>query len=354
MTKDFMDVPFDAETKETPYMTLAEGDTKYAWANLRQHTLNGKDAGVLLGHVPWRTREELLAEKWKFVTFRVETGTKDKLRMDRGRDLQEEVANVFAQKTGEPLQEGGIYKDKTDEFMVARISHMTQDGEPVLIVSTSHANGRFWEMPDGSPKAPDYIRDECQWNMAVTGTRSAYVACLVDNLDDKGEPIPGVEQKMFAMKIDRDKGIINQLRKEARSFNKEFTRDYLVMNIAEDMAEKVGQTFQIKMPEGSCLEGHTVTFPERVVKSRGTGKGYDLVIPKRNQWGQSYTYRKEDGKSTTSAEVFCAVNKVRGNVLFVNNRKMLRDYRNKKKEQTKDNPNGKDLLEAHLGEQLNY
>ena len=60
-----------------------------------------------------------------------------------------------------------------------------------------------------------------------------------------------------------------------------------------------------------------------------------MSLPIKNKAGASFVFRKDDGKSISSAEVYCAMNKVHGKVLFVNNRTSLKKFW-EKKQQTKE------------------
>lgn len=311
------DVPFDVDdSKKAPLMTLAEGDANYAWNRLKEKTLNNKDAAVLMGDTPWRTKEELLAEKRKFVTFRPETGSKEASRMNRGWELQKDTADRFSDKTGIELSDGAIYQSDEKPIMTARISHMTKDGNPVLILSTGNENGFLWE--NGS--IPSNVVDELQWDMAVTGTKRSYVACLVDNLGPDGNPIKGIEQVLHIGEVKRDEKTIAKMTKEVDSFEKEMTRAYLLMRLPKEVFAKKDKMYEVMMPDKSALAGTKVMIPEKYVKENAKTGNYQLVLPIKNSRGQSYLYRKDDGKSVSSAEIYCAINRVRGRVLFANNR----------------------------------
>lgn len=310
------DVPFDVGVvKETPLMSLADGDKNYSWNHLREKTLNGKDAAALLGDAPWRSREELLAEKRKFVTFRPEKGSAEDIRMNRGWELQGQSAKKFSADTGIELEDGAIFQSKDHAVMTARIPFQTKEGHPVHILSTSLENGYMWE----NGAVPANVQDECQWNMAVMGTDKSYVGCLVDNLDKDGNSVKGVEQVLHTACVERDEKIINRLVREAEQFKKEMDRPYLVINVPDTQIEKADKTYTVTLPEGA-----KITLPERVVKEPAKGKGYQLVLPVKNPKGQSFLYKKDDGKSMSSAEIYCSMNKVRGRILFANNRSSFR------------------------------
>ena len=319
------DVPFDVvnDDKKAPLMTLAEGDANYAWNRLKEKTLNNKDAAVLMGDTPWRTKEELLAEKRKFVTFRPETGSKEASRMNRGWELQKDTAERFSDKTGVVLLDGAIYQSEDRPIMTARISHMTKDGNPVLILSTSNENGFLWE--NGS--IPSNVVDELQWDMAVTGTKRSYVACMVDNLGPDGTPLKGIEQVLHIGEVKRDEKVIAKMNKEVDMFQKEMERAYLLMRLPKESFVKKDKMYEITMPDKSSLAGTKVMIPEKYVKENIKTGNYQLVLPIKNSRGQSYLYRKDDGKSVSSAEIYCAVNRVRGRVLFVNNRATFKKNR---------------------------
>ena len=340
-----MDVPFDTVEKKTPYMTLAEAETDWKrWADLKNKTINGKDAAVLMGDAPWRTKEELLAEKKKFISFVPEKSSKEAAVLQRGLDMQDEAKKRFAESTGIKLGEGGIYRSEENPVMIARVQFQDKDGNPIQIMTTGAEFAKLWD--DGAPKN---VIDEAQWNMALTGAKQAHVGCLIDDRENSG--VDGL--KFVSVSIKRDDRIIDVLTKEAERFGKELESKFLNMNVSAEMVTKKtlakGEAYEVKMPENTKLEGCTVVIPSKMVKPQRWGNGYRLNLPVQNLKGKSFLFKVEGNdkvKSASTAQIYCAVNRTRGRELFTNNRSSLARHYKKKK--------NAELLASKLSDELNY
>ena len=319
-----IDLPFDLsdsqKTNPNVYMSLEEAGKNWkAWADLKSKTLTTKDAGVLMGHTPWRSREELLAEKKKFISFTPEKNSEEENRMQRGMVLQEKAKELFVETTAIQLTEGAVYRSEDHPVMMARLPQVSKDGNfPVQILSTSSDYAYLW---DGGSVPPN-VRDEAQWNMAVTGTNTAFVGCYIDNqLDEK-------TSRFVSRVIERNDYEISLLIKKAEDFRKEMESEFLHVPVAKEALEKKEQSYELTLPEGTEYAGVKVTIPTRFV-TNSKGKNV-LSLPIKNKSGASFVFRKDNGKSISSAEIYCAVNKVHGKVLFVNNRTSLKKLWEKK------------------------
>ena len=329
MEKEF-DVPFDVTEKKTPYMTLTEAESDWKkWADLKNKTVSGKDIAVLMGHTPWDTKEGLLAEKLKFVSRAPEKGSKEAEIMKRGLDLRDEAKNRFIQSTGIAIGEGAIYRDTDSSFMIARIQFQCEkDGCPVQILTTGAENARLWK--DGIPQN---VVDEAQWNMALTGTKNAYIGCLIDERDNPEKEEPE-KLRFVSASIERDDAYIRRMTKAAERFQKEMENKFLHISVAAENVELVGQAFHVTTPTDSALKGDVVVIPQKMAQyDKKREDCYRLNLPIHNLAGKSFLFKRiGDGRpqSVSSGEIYCAFNKVRGRTLFANNRPSLRQYYQKK------------------------
>ena len=321
---DEIDVPF-ADSKNNgvkPFMTLEEADKNWKnWAELKAKTLNSKDAGVLMGHTPWRSIEELLAEKKKFISFTPEKNSDEASRMQRGIDLQEKAKQMFIDSTAIQLTEGAIYRSEEHPVMMARLPFVAKSGNfPVQIMTTNSDYAYLW---DGSSVPPN-VRDEAQWNMAVTGTNTAFVGCYIDNQQDEKS------SRFVSRVIERSDYEIALLIKKAEDFRKNMESEFLHIPVSKDALLKKEQSYELTLPDGTNYAGTKVTIPTRFINN---SKGKQVMsLPIKNKAGASFVFRKDDGKSISSAEVYCAMNKVHGKVLFVNNRTSLKKMWEKKQQ----------------------
>jgi len=341
-------------TKE-PIMTLAEAlkDGGKPWYNLRDKSLTNKDAAALMNDAPWCTPEELLARKLKFVSTRVEANTPEKRKTERGTSLQGKELSEYKELNGQKVKEGAIYQNDVLPYMIARVPYFNEKNEPVIAMSTGRENKDYWE----NGRVPKNVKDEALWMAAVLGAHKVHVVCAIDNMDanwknmdQEWKEIPGVKKEYEMREISAiepaNKKRVHEMFEAAEKFYKEMTRPYLVVNVPESCVKKNEQSYDVTIETGTV-----VTIPQDKVKEN---KGihqfdsgvsykedkYSLVLPIKNAKGQSYTFKSNNGKALSSAEIYCKRYAVRGKMLFANNRNNVKKKTSlKEKTQTTQNSN---------------
>ena len=237
--------------------------------------------------------------------------------MQRGLELQNEAKSRFIQDTKMAVEEGAIYRSETKPFMIARIQFQDKEGNPVQIMTTGVENVGLWEKT-----APPNVYDEAQWNMAVTGAKTAHVGCLIDAQNDKGEP----ELSLVTRTFNRDDRYIAQMTKAAERFQKELDSKFLSVFVPKGNIELKGEAYYVKTPDDSLLQGDTVVIPQRLVHYDKQKESYRLSLPIKNMKGKSFLFKREGNdkaKSASAAEIYCAANRVRGKALFMSNRTLF-------------------------------
>lgn len=154
-----------------------------AWLRWRGKGLGSSDAAVLLGWSPWKTIEQLYAEKlglWK-ATF----GENQQRAMDRGREL-EPVIRAWYEK-----QIGALFPDATAEhpqfgFMRAsfdgiNMDYKNSDGSIGRIVEIKAPNKKDHELAK-MDSLPEKYEAQVQWLMMVAGvSKASYVSYGTDD-----------------------------------------------------------------------------------------------------------------------------------------------------------------------------
>ena len=282
------------------------------WTKLKNSTLNNKDAATLLGDNPWRSKNDVLAEKKGFVTFSPEKDSEEAKQMQKKIEQQTRIKDKFIDKTGFDVIEGGVYRSNENENFIATIRFKTNLDEPVMITSVNSKNVRYWENT-----IPVHISDEAQWNMMVTGADRCYVGCLID---DKEKDFS--KQDIKVIEVRADKEIMHRLSSAAEKFLDKMNKDFL--NIPLDSAlfrphPTEDNSFMLKLPKGNKFLLDEIRISSKFV---GPERAYNnkkiryLNLPVYNFKGESFMI----GKGLTAAQVFCAVCNVKGRELEINNR----------------------------------
>lgn len=305
------------------------------WASLQQVSLNQKDAPVLMDHAPWRTEEELIAEKRKFRTFSPEPDSPERDLMYHAIEQQPLTKHMFSETYGLEVQQGAIYRHETEDFMVARVNFETEMEPhfPVHILSVGVDNAEYW----ADKQTPEHVIDEAQWTMAVTGADAVLVACFVEEEPfEKGKETKG---HLEARAIYRDEEAIVALEKKAKVFYEKMRQPFLNMTIQMDQAELVVENEEerpnkvsIPIPDTETEKDVRVLVPRHLLRPdvgqwkenseayKESHKEGKLSLPVKNDRGQSFVYKRSDGKTMSSGQIYCAVHKMRGRELFANNR----------------------------------
>ena len=282
------------------------------WTKLKNGTLNSKDAATLLGDNPWRSKEDVLAEKKGFVTFSPEKGSDEAKRMQEKVERQGIIKDKFVDKTGIEVIEGGVFRSNDNDRFLAVIRFRTNLDEPVMITSVNSRNVRYWENA-----VPAHISDEAQWNMMVTGAKKCYVGCLVE---DKEKGFPAQDIKI--VEVNADRKVMERLASSAEKFlgrmDKEFVNVPLDASLFGKESAK-SDSFMLALPKGNRFSLDEIRISDRFVGPEldyGRRKIRYLNLPVYNYKGESFMV----GKGLTSAQLFCLVCNVKGRELEVNNR----------------------------------
>lgn len=146
--------------------------TREQWLEQRLKGIGGSDAGALLGFNQYKSAYTLWCEK----TGRVHKDV-DNEAMRLGRDLEDYVAQRFAEDTGKKVRKSSFsYQSKEYPFMLANVDRFIQGEDAILECKTTSALTRT-KYDKGDIPASYYA--QCMHYLAVTGCKKAYIAVLV-------------------------------------------------------------------------------------------------------------------------------------------------------------------------------
>ena len=282
------------------------------WTKLKNSTINNKDAATLLGDNPWRSKDEILAEKKGFVTFSPEKDSEEAKQMQAKIEQQCKIKDKFMDKTGFEVIEGGVYRSNENNNFIATIRFKTNLDEPVMITSVNSKNVRYWE-----DTIPAHISDEAQWNMMVTGAKKCYIGCLID---DKTKDFSKQDIKIVEVKENYE--IMNRLKASAEKFLNRMNKEFLNIPLNASLFKPhptQADSFMLTLPKGNKFLLDEIRISDKFVgpeRTYNNKKIRYLNLPVYNYKGESFMI----GKGLTSAQVFCAVCNIKGRELESNNR----------------------------------
>lgn len=148
------------------------GMTYEQWVETRNKSIGGSDAAAIVGLNPYSSAYCVWAEK----TGRLEA-KEDSEAMRQGRDLEQYVAERFAEATGKKVRRCNaiIYNDDYS-FAHANIDREIVGEDAGLECKTTSALSRS-DFKNGEYPANYYV--QCQHYMAITGKKKWYLAVLV-------------------------------------------------------------------------------------------------------------------------------------------------------------------------------
>lgn len=152
-----------ANTKDMP---------REEWLQLRQKSIGGSDASVILGLNKWRSQYTLWADKQGLLS-----PTEDNEAMRVGRDLEQYVAERFCEATGKKVRRRNkmFLHDKYD-FISANVDREIIGENAGLECKTTSV---FAKSDFESGEIPLYYYCQCMHYMAVMGYEKMYLAVLV-------------------------------------------------------------------------------------------------------------------------------------------------------------------------------
>lgn len=142
------------------------------WLALRKTGIGGSDAGTVCGLNPYSSPMKLFHDKTS-----EETEELDNEAVRQGHDLEEYVAQRFAEATGLKVRRSNyMYRSVEHPFMIADVDRLIVGEDAGLECKTASAyNADKWK--DGD--IPLHYIMQCCHYMAVTGKRTWYIAAVI-------------------------------------------------------------------------------------------------------------------------------------------------------------------------------
>ena len=213
------------------------------WLKYRNMGIGGSDIGAIAGMNPWKSPISVFLDK---------TGQgepiPDNERMRIGRDLEDYVAQRFAEEKGVKVRKkNAILQHDEYEWMLANIDREIVGKKEGLECKVTNSFGRT----DWENEIPPYYELQCHHYMAVTGYDAWWLAVLVGN------------EKVIIQKIERDQELIDHL----IQIEKNFWEEHVLKNEmpAPDGSEDAAEIIKKKYPRGN---GETVEIYEQEWQDR--------------------------------------------------------------------------------------
>ncbi len=142
------------------------------WLLKRKNGIGGSDAGAICGLNPYISPMKVYLDK---TTDGIEDTDNEAMR--QGRDLEEYVAERFAEETGKKVRKTNfMYVNKDHPFMFANVDRMIVGENAGLECKTASAySASQWE----SGNVPPHYIVQCNHYMAVTGASRWYLAVVI-------------------------------------------------------------------------------------------------------------------------------------------------------------------------------
>lgn len=172
------------------------------WREHRRKGIGGSDAGAILGLSPWASPLSVYCEKKRLTPEK-----DDSEAMRQGRDLEQYVAERFAEATGKTVRRCNYLIQHPDHtWMLANVDRLIAGEEAGLECKTTSALTRT-EYDKGDIPAHYYA--QCMHYLAVTGLERWYLAVLV------------LGKGFYVFEVERDEGEIKLMIAEEERFWKE-------------------------------------------------------------------------------------------------------------------------------------
>lgn len=176
--------------------------THEEWLMYRKKGITGTDAGAIVGMNPYISSFHVYQNKTTD-----ELDLKDNEAMRQGRDLEEYVAQRFAEETGKKVRRAqAIFYNEKHPFMLADFDRLI-DGERAGLECKTVSPYSSDKWKDG--KIPLHYQMQCQHYLAVSGYDCWYIAALIFG------------QEFIIHRIERDEELINSLITIEKRFWKE-------------------------------------------------------------------------------------------------------------------------------------
>lgn len=148
------------------------GVDRTEWLQLRKSGIGGSDAGAICGVNPYSSAMKVFRDKTS-----EETEEQDKEAIRIGHDLEDYVAQRFAEATGLKVRKSNfMYRSAEHPFMIADVDRLVVGEDAGLECKTASAySADKWA--DGN--IPLHYVMQCYHYMAVTGKRVWYIAAVI-------------------------------------------------------------------------------------------------------------------------------------------------------------------------------
>lgn len=155
----------------TEQISLA-GVSHEDWLRLRKTGIGGSDAGAICGLNPYSSPMTVFRDK---TTENLPDEENEAMR--QGRDLEDYVAQRFAEATGLKVRRSNVmYRSKEHPFMLTDVDRLIAGRDAGLECKTASAyNADKWK--DG--RIPSHYLIQCCHYMAVTGKKEWYLAVVI-------------------------------------------------------------------------------------------------------------------------------------------------------------------------------
>lgn len=165
--------------------------THDAWLEQRKKGVGGSDAASILGLNPYKTQIDVWLDK-----MGKSEPIEDNEAMRQGRDLEEYVAQRFADETGKRVKRrNAILQHDRHDWMIGDVDRFIVGEHAGLECKTTNIYN--WKSLKANGP-PDYYELQCHHYMAVTGMDRWYLAVLVLGRDFKIYTIER-DEEMIAM-----------------------------------------------------------------------------------------------------------------------------------------------------------
>lgn len=173
--------------------------THEQWISLRKSSIGGSDAAVCVNMNPYSGLLTLYADKKGLSS---EKETNEAMRL--GNDLEQYVAERFAEKTGKKVRNDFfMYADDQYEFLTANIDRRIVGENAGLECKTM---GSFHGYNFDNGDVPSHYYCQCQHYMMVMGFDMVYLAILV------------LQRGLYVIEVKRDDSFIKTLREAEIAF----------------------------------------------------------------------------------------------------------------------------------------
>ena len=148
--------------------------TPEEWRDRRSKTIGGSDAGALLGLNPFKSPYALWAEKTGKV---IPEDISDKEAVRLGHDLEEYVAQRFAEATGKKVRrDNNFVYNEAYPFAHVQADRLIVGEDAGLECKTTSSFDTLQKCREG--RYPDTWYSQCVHAMMVTGAKKWHLACL--------------------------------------------------------------------------------------------------------------------------------------------------------------------------------